>query len=121
MLTNSAEVIIIGAGPAGLVAAYELKRRGIQALLIEKASEVASSWRNRHDQLRLNTHSIFSGQPGWPIPRRYGAFPTRDQYVDYLCDYASHLGLPIYFGVRAFRIDRTRAVVGLSTQIKAIS
>jgi cation diffusion facilitator CzcD-associated flavoprotein CzcO len=101
-----AEVLIIGAGPAGLGAAYELKRGGLRPTLIDQAPEAAASWRNRHDQLRLNTHRRFSGQPGRPIPRRYGAFPTRDQYVAYLSDYAIQLGLPIYFGQRAVRIDR---------------
>jgi putative flavoprotein involved in K+ transport len=100
------EVLIVGAGPAGLSAAYELKRRGIRPYMIDQASEVAASWRNRHDQLRLNTHRRFSGQPGWPIPKRYGAFPTRDQYVTYLSDYTIHLGLPIHFGVSTIRIER---------------
>jgi cation diffusion facilitator CzcD-associated flavoprotein CzcO len=103
------EVLIIGAGPAGLGVAYELKRSGMQAYIIDQATEVAASWRNRHDQLRLNTHRLFSGQPGMPIPRRYGAYPSRDDYVAYLSDYASQLGLLIHFGVRAIRIERTSA------------
>jgi putative flavoprotein involved in K+ transport len=99
-------ILIIGAGPAGLAAAYELKRCGLQAHIIDQAPEVAASWRKRHDQLRLNTHRWFSGQPGMPIPRRYGAFPRRDDYVAYLNEYAAQLGLPIHFGLRANRIDR---------------
>src|SRR5207244_843612 len=97
------DVMIIGAGPAGLAAAYELQRGGIRPGLIDQAAEVAASWRGRHDQLRLNTHRLFSGQPGQPIPKGYGAFPTRDQYVAYLEDYAAQLGLPIRFGVKAIR------------------
>jgi putative flavoprotein involved in K+ transport len=98
--------LIIGAGPAGLAAAYELQRSGIRPGLIDQAPEVAASWRGRHDQLRLNTHRHFSGQPGQPIPKGYGAFPTRDQYVAYLEDYAAQLGRTIRFGVKAIRIDR---------------
>jgi cation diffusion facilitator CzcD-associated flavoprotein CzcO len=105
-MSIDAQVLIVGAGPAGLSAAYELKRRGAQPYLIDQAADVAASWRKRHDQLRLNTHRRFSGQPGMPIPRRYGAFPKRDDYVAYLNEYASLLGLPIHFGLQAIRIER---------------
>ena len=65
---------------------------------------MAASWQGRHDHLRLNTHRIFSHQPGARIPRRFGPFPARDDYVAYLQDYAAKMRLRL--GTRVHRVDR---------------
>src|SRR5690348_303788 len=49
------DVLIVGAGPAGLAAAAQLGRRGIFAFVLERGESVAASWRGRYDRLRLNT------------------------------------------------------------------
>src|ERR1700748_359058 len=102
--TMDEHVVIVGAGPAGLAAAWAIRQAGLDPLGVDKADAVAASWRKRHDHLRLNTHRMFSHQPGTRIPRRYGAYPARDDYVAYLQDYAA--GLRLRLGTRVHRIDR---------------
>ena len=96
--------MVVGAGPAGLAAAGALRRAGIDPLVVEKADAVAAAWRQRHDHLRLNTHRMFSHQPGARIPRRCGPFPARDDYVAYLQDYAA--GMRLRLGTRIGRADK---------------
>ena len=97
-------VVIVGAGPAGLAIAMELRRRDVDPLVIEAGPSVATSWRGRHDRLRLNTHRVFSHQPGRRIPRPLGAFPRRDEYVAYLESCAD--GIRIQFETTVLRVDR---------------
>jgi putative flavoprotein involved in K+ transport len=99
-------VMIAGAGPAGLATAAMLERRGVPALIIERTSKVASSWRSRYDSLILNTPRLTSTLPGYRIPRSYGRWPTRDAIVEYLEEYARRHELQIEFGVELRRVER---------------
>lgn len=98
-------LLIIGAGLNGLAAAYELKKRGVEPVILDASSKPAAPWRDRHDQLKLNTHRLISHLPGMRIPRSFGAFPSRDDMVRYLEDYEHFLDVPIHRNVHIKRID----------------
>ena len=49
------DILVIGAGPAGLAVAGCLVQRGLRPLVIEKASTLAASWRGHYDRLHLHT------------------------------------------------------------------
>ena len=40
------DVLVIGAGPAGLAVAATLKSKGRRPLVIEKSTQVGASWRH---------------------------------------------------------------------------
>jgi 2-polyprenyl-6-methoxyphenol hydroxylase-like FAD-dependent oxidoreductase len=48
-VVSAPEVIVIGAGPAGLAAAAELGRLGIPAAVLEQADSAGAAWRGRYD------------------------------------------------------------------------
>jgi cation diffusion facilitator CzcD-associated flavoprotein CzcO len=108
-LERDVEAVVVGAGPAGLSAAAELRRRGVEVLVLERAAEAGASWRTRYDGLRLNSSRSVSGVRGAPIPRRAGTFPSRDAYAEYLASCVGRLGLTVRFGVAVERIDRAGA------------
>ena len=78
------DVLIVGAGPAGLACAAELGDRGIASVVLEQAGHVAAAWRKYYDRLHLHTDKGHSGLPGLPMPKDYPKYPSRDQVVEYL-------------------------------------
>lgn len=101
------ECVVIGAGPAGLGTAAMLRRRGVQALLVDRADAVATSWRARYDGFRLNTSSWFSYLPGQRFPRTADRWPSRDELVAYYQSYAERNGLRFRGGTEVERVDRS--------------
>ena len=100
------EALVCGAGTAGLAAAATLKGVGVTVTVLERSDRVGASWRSRYDGLRLNTPGWMSTQPGFRATRRrYGEFPTRDAWIEYLEDYAAHHGIDIRFGTEARRVS----------------
>jgi putative flavoprotein involved in K+ transport len=100
------DVVVVGAGPAGLAAAATLRARGIHATILERGEHVGEQWRTRYDRLHLHTVRWLSNLPGYRIPREFGRWVARDQFVQYLEQYTAHHGLEPRFGVEASRIDR---------------
>jgi putative flavoprotein involved in K+ transport len=99
------DVVIVGAGPAGLAAAATLGMRGIDATILERG-RVGEPWRGRYDRLHLHTIRSLSHLPGYRIPRDFGRWVARDHFVQYLEQFVAHHRLNPRFGVEATRIDR---------------
>jgi putative flavoprotein involved in K+ transport len=100
------QVVVCGAGAAGLASAAMLEKRGIPTLVLERSAGVGSSWRSRYDTLRLNTLGWMSTLPGYHVGRRPRHFPSRDKWVAYLERYVRHHRLRIQFETEVRRTDR---------------
>jgi cation diffusion facilitator CzcD-associated flavoprotein CzcO len=95
---DETDVLIVGAGPAGLATAACLKARGTPFVLLEGADAVGSTWRRHYERLHLHTVARFSALPRMPWPERTGLYPSRAQVVAYLDAYTAHFGLEPRFG-----------------------
>lgn len=87
------DTLVIGAGPGGLAVAACLARANIPYLVLEQADCVASKWRQHYDRLHLHTAKSVSALPYFPFPKYYDRFPSRQQVVRYLEDYAAHFNI----------------------------
>ena len=101
------DVIVLGAGAAGLGVAAQLKARGVDCVVLERGPGVATSWRGRYDRLHLHTIRRLSGLPGLAIPRGYGRWVSRDDLVRYLEAFAEHFGLDVRTGTTVERVKPT--------------
>jgi putative flavoprotein involved in K+ transport len=98
------DLVIVGAGSAGLATAALLRGDGFEPLVLEAGPEPGAAWRERYDRLRLHTPRLLSGLPGKRIPRRYGRWVRRDDLLEYFAEYAAVHGIDVRTGVRVERI-----------------
>jgi cation diffusion facilitator CzcD-associated flavoprotein CzcO len=117
---SDAETAIIGAGPAGLACAAALKKIGRSVVVLEKADKVGSSWHHHYDRLKLHTDKRHSGLPGLPMPDHYPKYPSRDQLIAYLEDYADHHGIKPRFGMRVLGVKRGKGWI-IETDTEALT
>lgn len=102
-LTHEVDVLVVGAGQAGLAMGYHLKRAGHRFAIVERATLVGASWRQRYDSLTLFTPRAYSALPGLAVSGDPAGYPTKDEIADYLEQYAQHFDLPVLLdtGIRS--------------------
>lgn len=110
------DAVVVGAGPSGLAVSACLKRHGQAHALIDKASAIASSWRNHYERLHLHTAKMWSALPGLPFPPEYPTYPSRAQVVQYLERYAEVMQLEPRLGVEIVRAHRDGGTWHLATK-----
>jgi cation diffusion facilitator CzcD-associated flavoprotein CzcO len=84
------ESLIIGAGPAGLAVAACLRKCSASFELVEQADTLGASWRRHYDRLHLHTDAAHSALPYFGFPEGTPRYPSRDQVIAYLEQYARH-------------------------------
>ena len=108
---ESRRVYVVGGGPGGLAAGAELRRRGLQPVILERGEQVGTSWRAGYDRLHLHTVRGLSGLPGFGIPRAAGRWASRDAVIDYLERYRARHDLEVRANAEVERIEAAEAEV----------
>lgn len=107
MPIDKAPAVIVGAGPAGLAASHQLRRVGIDHIVVERG-RVGQSWRDRWDSFCLVTPNWYVQLPGGEYAGEDpDGFMSRDEVVTHLERYARGFGAPVLdgTGVTALRSD----------------
>jgi putative flavoprotein involved in K+ transport len=99
------DVLIIGAGQAGLALGWHLRRQDVDFALVDAAARIGDSWRARWDSLRLFTPAEYDSLPGMPFPAPGGTYPGKEQVAAYLEAYARAFDLPVQLGTRVTRLS----------------
>jgi putative flavoprotein involved in K+ transport len=72
-----------------------LARERRRFVILDRADSIGAAWRERWESLTLFTPRRYSGLPGVPFPGDPDGYPTRDEVIAYLEQYAETFDLPI--------------------------
>jgi cation diffusion facilitator CzcD-associated flavoprotein CzcO len=116
-MTEQTDVVIVGAGPAGLAVAACLARAGVSFIILERNTKVGSSWRRHYERLHLHTVKQLSALPFVAFEADEPRYVPRARVVAYLERYAAQFALQPRFNetVRAVRRDRDDWLVDSTT------
>lgn len=103
---TSIDVLVIGAGQAGLAMGYHLMQTPLRFLLVDGGVRVGDSWRRRYDSLTLFTPRAMSALPGLSLQGDPQGYASRDEFADYLETYARHFGFPLEMNMGIKRLER---------------
>ncbi|TKK89897.1 NAD(P)/FAD-dependent oxidoreductase [Herbidospora galbida] len=89
------DVVVIGAGQAGLSAAYFLRRFGLSQVVLDAEDSPGGAWRHRSPTLTMDrVHGIFD-LPGMSRPAVDPGKAAAEAVPDYFASYESQMGLDV--------------------------
>lgn len=115
--TRHATVVVIGAGQAGLSAAYHLQRKGFASavdephstrsyVVLDAADGPGGAWRHRWRSLHMKTVNGIFDLPGYAQPPIDPDEPSRDAVPRYFAGFESAHGFAIVRPVRVLGVTR---------------
>jgi cation diffusion facilitator CzcD-associated flavoprotein CzcO len=89
------DVLVIGAGQAGLTVAARLRQLDVPTVVLERAARVGDNWRHRYASLILHNQVWANHLPYLPFPASWPAYLSKDEMADWLEAYASIMSLDV--------------------------
>ncbi len=114
------DVVVLGAGQAGLAAAQQLQRRGLDVVVLDSAEEIGDYWRRRWDSLRLFTTRRHCALPEMAFPGDPSGWPTKDEVADYLAAYAKHFDIRVALATPVTRVRRDGGKLAVDAGVRPI-
>ncbi len=104
-MAEDIDVVVIGAGQAGLATSHELAARGVEHVVLE-AETPGSSWRHRWDSFTVVGPNHLVQLPGAPYDGDDpDGFMSREQIAGHLEAYAGRIPAPVRTGCAVRRLS----------------
>jgi cation diffusion facilitator CzcD-associated flavoprotein CzcO len=87
------DVLIVGGGHAGISVAVELKRLGIDALVVDKEERIGDNWRLRYSGLKLHNKTPINHMRYMPFPGTWPDYIPKDKIANWLETYVESMEL----------------------------
>lgn len=107
MKGHQVDVLVIGAGQAGLAVSYYLRKHKQNFVVIDQASGIGDVWRNRYDSLVLFTPRWYSSLPGLTLKGDPAGYATKDEIADYLQNYVKTFDIPVHLYTKVSLLEKT--------------
>ncbi len=85
------DVLVVGGGHAGISAAVELKRLGLDTLVIDKQQRVGDNWRLRYHGLKLHNKTPVNHLRYMPFPPNWPDYIPKDKIANWLEAYVESM------------------------------
>lgn len=119
MSAEETEVVVVGAGQAGIAMSEHLSRQGILHLVLER-QRIAERWRSaRWDSLVANGPAWHDRFPGLDFELPLDGFASKEQVADYFVAYAEKIDAPIRTGVEVTAVQRHSGRPGFRVEASA--
>lgn len=115
------DLLVIGAGQAGLAAGYYAEKKQLRYLIVDGVNRIGDSWRNRYDSLTLFTPRAYNNLPGLPLAGNKDDYPTKDELAQYLEEYAAHFKLNIQLNTRVVKLAKQDTVFIAKTDTSSLT
>ncbi|WP_176598976.1 MULTISPECIES: NAD(P)-binding domain-containing protein [Sphingobium] len=90
------DVIIVGAGQAGLMLGARLRQLDVKTLIVERGAKVGETWRKRYRTLKLHNDIAMNHFPYLPFPENWPTYLPKDKVADWLEFYAHAMDLDVW-------------------------
>ena len=100
------DVVVIGAGQAGLSAAYHLTRMGIDFVLLDANAAPGGAWQHRWNSLHMGTVNGIHELPGFPVPPADPGARANVVLPEYFAEYERRFALPVRRPVTVTSVTR---------------
>ncbi|MBA2113351.1 flavin-containing monooxygenase [Bremerella alba] len=118
-------VLVIGAGPSGLVALKNLRQLGIDAVAVDRNLGIGGNWdiRSPHSSVYQSTHLISSKAMtqfvDFPMPEEYPEYPSHHEVLAYLHFYAERFELGRFVRKKTSIVSLKKGVADWQVELQA--
>ncbi|KAK9780235.1 hypothetical protein SCAR479_02872 [Seiridium cardinale] len=103
--TVELQVLVVGAGQAGLAIGAHLKNMGIRSLLLEKSARVGDTWRKRYSSVALHTPRYTDYYPFLKTPDTWPRYLRQDKIADFMEHYSQLMELDIMLNSTVTKVE----------------
>jgi len=103
--TRDPQVLVVGAGHAGLSTAAELGQLGIDTLVIDREQRAGDNWRLRYRNLSLHNQINVNHLPYLPFPKHWPRYIPKDKLANWLEIYVEAMEINLWLETGLIRAE----------------